>query len=53
MRAPALAVGDGALGFWGGLREVFPETAEGRCWFHYADLGIMPTWDGEPLVAAA
>jgi Transposase, Mutator family len=30
----ALAVGDGALGFWNGLREVFPQTAEGRCWFH-------------------
>ncbi len=27
MRAPVLAVGDGALGFWGALREVFPETA--------------------------
>jgi len=23
-----------ALGFWNGLREVFPETREGRCWFH-------------------
>ena len=34
MRAPVLAVGDGALGFWNGLREVFPETKEGRCWFH-------------------
>jgi transposase-like protein len=34
MRAPVLAVGDGALGFWGALREVFPETAEQRCWFH-------------------
>jgi transposase-like protein len=34
MRAPVLAVGDGALGFWNGLREVFPETREGRCWFH-------------------
>jgi len=34
MRAPVLAVGDGALGFWSGLREVFPETREGRCWFH-------------------
>ena len=33
MRAPILAVGDGALGFWGGLREV-PEAGEGRCWFH-------------------
>jgi len=34
MRAPALAAGDGALGFWGALREVFPETTEQRCWFH-------------------
>ena len=34
MRAPVLAVGDGALGFWGALREVFPEAREGRCWFH-------------------
>jgi len=34
MRAPVLAVGDGALGFWGALREVFPEAREQRCWFH-------------------
>ena len=34
MRAPVLAVGDGALGFWSALREVFPEAREGRCWFH-------------------
>jgi transposase-like protein len=34
MRAPVLAVGDGALGFWGALRAVFPETREQRCWFH-------------------
>jgi len=34
MHAPVLAIGDGALGFWGGLREVFPEAREGRCWFH-------------------
>ena len=34
MRAPILAVGDGALGFWGALREVFPEAREQRCWFH-------------------
>ena len=34
MRAPVLAAGDGALGFWSALREVFPETREGRCWFH-------------------
>jgi hypothetical protein len=34
MRAPVLAVGDGALGFWSALREVFAETREQRCWFH-------------------
>jgi transposase-like protein len=34
MRAPVLAAGDGALGFWGALREVFPETRGQRCWFH-------------------
>ncbi|MGV1080895.1 MAG: IS256 family transposase [Candidatus Nanopelagicales bacterium] len=34
MRAPVLAVGDGALGFWKALREVFPGTKEQRCWFH-------------------
>jgi transposase-like protein len=32
--APKLAVGDGALGFWGALRKVFGETREQRCWFH-------------------
>ena len=34
MTAPVLAVGDGALGFWKAVREVFPETREQRCWFH-------------------
>lgn len=34
MRAPALAVGDGALGFWNAKRQVWPETKEQRCWFH-------------------
>ena len=34
MSAPVLAIGDGALGFWGALREVFPATREQRCWFH-------------------
>jgi Transposase, Mutator family len=33
MRTPVLAVGDGALGFWKALREVFPQTKEQRCWF--------------------
>ena len=36
MRAPVLAVGDGALGFWAAVRDVFPETTEQRCWFHVA-----------------
>jgi transposase-like protein len=34
MRAPLLASGDGALGFWGALREVFPDSREQRCWVH-------------------
>lgn len=34
MRTSVLAVGDGALGFWGALREVFPTTREQRCWVH-------------------
>ncbi len=34
MTAPAVAVGDGALGFWSALGDVFPETAEQRCWVH-------------------
>ncbi len=34
LAAPVLAVGDGALGFWGALREVFPTTREQRCWVH-------------------
>lgn len=34
MRAPVLAVGDGALGFWKALAEVFPETRHQRCRVH-------------------
>jgi putative transposase len=34
MRAPVLAVGDGALGFWKAIRDVFPDTREQRCWWH-------------------
>lgn len=32
--APKLAVGDGALGFWAALEEVFPDTRIQRCWVH-------------------
>jgi transposase-like protein len=44
MHAPVLAIGDGALGFWGALREVFPATREQRCWFHKIAnvLGALP-----------
>lgn len=34
MRAPVRSVGDGALGFWKALSEVFPETRHQRCWVH-------------------
>lgn len=34
MRAPELAVGDGALGFWSAVRDVFPETRHQRDWVH-------------------
>jgi hypothetical protein len=34
MRARELAVGDGALGFWGAVRDVFPETRYQRDWIH-------------------
>ena len=34
--APELAVGDGALGFWKALEEVFPSTQHQRCWVHKA-----------------
>lgn len=32
--APKLATGDGGLGFWAALGEVFPETRRQRCWVH-------------------
>jgi transposase-like protein len=34
--APELGVGDGALGFWKALEEVFPSTRHQRCWVHKA-----------------
>ncbi len=34
VEAPLLAIGDGALGFWAALREVWPESKEQRCWVH-------------------
>jgi putative transposase len=34
LRAPRVAVGDGGLGLWAALGEVFPETHHQRCWNH-------------------
>jgi transposase-like protein len=34
MNVPRLAVGDGAMGFWAALEEVYPETRQQRCWMH-------------------
>lgn len=34
MRAPELAVGDGALGLWAALNQVWPSTRHQRCWVH-------------------
>ncbi len=44
MRAPVLATGDGALGFWSAVREVFPQARTQRCWFHKIAnvLGALP-----------
>ncbi|WP_043637577.1 IS256 family transposase [Nonomuraea candida] len=44
MRAPVLAIGDGALGFWSALTEVFPQARAQRCWFHKIAnvLGALP-----------
>ncbi|WP_166418983.1 IS256 family transposase [Cochlodiniinecator piscidefendens] len=65
--APDLAIGDGALGFWNALREVFGATKEQRCWFHKTGniLNAMPksvqakakghlhdTWQAETRVDA-
>jgi putative transposase len=33
-RPPELAIGDGALGFWAALEEVFPKSRQQRCWVH-------------------
>ena len=34
MNEPKLAVGDGAMGFWAALEEVYPKTRQQRCWMH-------------------
>ena len=34
MNIPELAIGDGAMGFWAALEEVYPESRQQRCWMH-------------------
>jgi len=34
LNAPQLAIGDGAMGFWSALDEVYPDTRHQRCWVH-------------------
>jgi transposase-like protein len=34
MNAPELAIGDGAMGFWAALEEIYPKTRQQRCWMH-------------------
>ena len=34
MNAPKMVIGDGHLGIWAGLAEVYPESEDGRCWNH-------------------
>ncbi len=42
LNEPKLVTGDGALGAWAALRDVFAATREQRCWVHYADARVMP-----------
>ncbi len=34
MNAPELAIGDGAMGFWAALEEIYPDSRQQRCWMH-------------------
>jgi transposase-like protein len=41
---PRLVIGDGALGFWAALEQVYPATRHQRCWFHKMGnvLAVLP-----------
>src|SRR3954449_9268968 len=43
LNEPKLVIGDGALGAWAALRDVFPGAGRQQCWVHYADSRVMPT----------
>ncbi len=44
MNTPKLGIGDGAMGFWTALDEIYPETRHQRCWMHKTGnvLNAMP-----------
>ncbi len=52
LNVPKLVTGDGALGAWAALRDVFPRAGEQRCWVHYADSCVMPMRARRPCKSA-
>ena len=50
--SPVLTATDGAPGLCAAIDQVFPSTRTQKCWVHYADLGIMPTWCPELALEA-
>jgi transposase-like protein len=48
-----MVVCDGLKGLPDAVNAVWEKTIVQTCIVHYADLGVMPTWLAEPLVAAA
>ncbi len=54
MNAPALAVGDGAMGFWAAVEEIYPTTRQQRCWIHKTNnvLNALPK-SGQPKAKQA
>lgn len=49
MNAPELAIGDGAMGFWVAVEEIYPITSQQRCWIHKTNnvLNALPK-SGQP-----
>jgi len=47
LRCPRLVIGDGHLGIWAALRQVYPEAAEQRCWNHRIQR-VGPHWAARP-----
>ncbi|CAN5794618.1 hypothetical protein BH18ACT11_BH18ACT11_23890 [soil metagenome] len=52
MRAPELSIGDGALGFWSAIRDVFPQTRHQRDWVHTIRTQSATGWAGRVFRAS-